>query len=54
MLRSDLYDQPELYDALLPVRAHAPYYVELARHRSGDVLELACGTGQLTVPVASA
>ena len=31
-----------------------PYYVELARQTSGDVLELACGTGQLTVPVASA
>jgi SAM-dependent methyltransferase len=54
MLSSDIYDDPALYDALLPVRAHLPYYVELSRQTSGDVLELACGTGQLTVPVASA
>jgi SAM-dependent methyltransferase len=53
-LNSDIYDYPELYDALLPVRAHLPYYMELARQASGEVLELACGTGQLTVPIASA
>ena len=53
-LDSDLYDHPALYDALLPVRGHLPYYMELARQASGDVLELACGTGQLTVPIASA
>jgi SAM-dependent methyltransferase len=51
---SDLYDHPALYDALLPVGAHLPYYVELSRQASGDILELACGTGQLTVAVASA
>ena len=49
-----MYNHPALYDALLPVGAHVPYYVELSRQTSGDVLELACGTGQLTVPVASA
>ena len=58
MLNSDLYEYPALYDALLPVSAHLPYYVELSRQTlrqtSGDVLELACGTGQLTVPLASA
>jgi len=53
-LNSDLYDHPALYDALLPVGAHVPYYMELAREASGGVLELACGTGQLTVPVARA
>jgi SAM-dependent methyltransferase len=53
-MTSDFYDHPALYDLLLPVRAHLPYYVELSRWASGDVLELACGTGQLTVPVASA
>jgi SAM-dependent methyltransferase len=50
----DFYDQPALYDALLPATAHIPYYVDLARRQRGDVLELACGTGQLTVPVAAA
>jgi SAM-dependent methyltransferase len=53
-LISDLYDHPALYDALLPVGAHLPYYLGLAQEASGDILELACGTGQFTVPLASA
>jgi SAM-dependent methyltransferase len=53
-LNSDLYDHPALYDALLPATAHVSYYLDLARQASGDVLELACGTGQLTAPIASA
>jgi 2-polyprenyl-3-methyl-5-hydroxy-6-metoxy-1,4-benzoquinol methylase len=52
-LNSDLYDHPALYDALFPVRGHLPYYMGLARQASGEILELACGTGQLTVPIAS-
>jgi SAM-dependent methyltransferase len=52
VLVSDLYDHPDLYDALLPVEAHVPFYVDLARQQAGAVLELACGTGQLTIPVA--
>jgi SAM-dependent methyltransferase len=50
---SDFYDHPDLYDALLPVGAHLPFYVDLARQQAGAVLELACGTGQLTIPIAS-
>ena len=46
-MSSDIYDHPALFDALFPVGA-------LARQTSGDVLELACGTGQLTVPIATA
>lgn len=53
-MNSDLYDHPALYDALLPATAHVSYYLDLARQASGDVLELACGTGQLTAPIASA
>src|SRR5690242_4854293 len=53
-LNSDLYDHPALYDALLPATGHVPYYVDLARQAGGQVLELACGTGQLTVPIAGA
>jgi SAM-dependent methyltransferase len=51
---ADFYDHPALYDSLLPVGAHLPYYADLARQRGGEVLELACGTGQLAVPIASA
>ncbi len=49
---SDFYDQPDLYDALLPAGAEVPFYRELARQQGGQVLELACGTGQLTLPIA--
>ena len=48
----DFYDHPDLYDALFPAGAHVPFYVDLARKQGGAVLELACGTGQLTIPVA--
>jgi SAM-dependent methyltransferase len=49
-----LYDDPDLYDALLPVSpAQLNYYLNLARRCAGAVLALACGSGQLIVPVAS-
>lgn len=51
---SDFYEYPELYDALLPVGAHLQFYLDLARQNPGGVLELACGTGQLAVPIAAA
>jgi len=50
--RDDFYDFPDLYDALLPAGAEVPFYAGLARQQAGAVLELACGTGQLTVPIA--
>jgi SAM-dependent methyltransferase len=53
-LISDFYDHPHLYDALLPANTHVPFYVDLARQQPGAVLELACGTGQLTIPIALA
>ena len=49
---AELYDHPDLYDALLPVGAHLPFYVDLARQQGGSVLELACGSGLLTIPIA--
>jgi SAM-dependent methyltransferase len=52
VLTSDFYDHPDLYDVLLPVGAHLPFYADLARQQAGAVLELACGTGQITIPIA--
>jgi SAM-dependent methyltransferase len=49
---SEFYDHPELYDALLPAGQEASFYAGLARQHAGPVLELACGTGLITVPVA--
>jgi SAM-dependent methyltransferase len=47
------YDEPELYDALLPASAaQLNYNSSLARGCAGSVLELACGSGQLIVPIA--
>lgn len=51
-MTTDFYEQPDLYDTLLPATGHVPFYVDVARRQSGDVLELACGTGQLTIPVS--
>ena len=52
-MRSDFYDHADLYDTLLPVGAHVPFYVDLARQQGGAVLELACGTERPTIPIAS-
>ena len=51
-MAADFYDHPELYDALLRAKAEVPFYAELARRQGGAVLELACGTGQPTIPIA--
>jgi SAM-dependent methyltransferase len=51
---STFYDEPDLYDALLPASAaQLNYYLNVARDSTGPILELACGSGQLTVPVAA-
>ena len=51
---SDFYELPDLYDALLPVGAHLPFYCDLATQHPEGVLELACGTGQLADTIAAA
>jgi SAM-dependent methyltransferase len=47
-----LYDHPEIYDALLHPEGHLAHYAALAERHPGAVLELACGSGQLTVSLA--
>jgi len=50
-----LYEDAEFYDAEFAGRAHEiPFYVKRARETDGPVLELACGTGRLTLPIAAA
>ena len=47
-----LYAEAELYDAIVQPGPCEAFYRDEARRRGGPVLELACGTGRLTVPIA--
>ena len=46
---ADVYDSIYSY-----VREDIPFYVEAARESEGPVLELGCGTGRVTIPIARA
>ncbi|WP_426957979.1 class I SAM-dependent methyltransferase [Muricoccus radiodurans] len=49
-----LYDIPALYDAIVQPGPCEAFYLDEARRNGGPVLELACGTGRLTLPLARA
>jgi SAM-dependent methyltransferase len=54
MTVATLYDHPDLYDARLPASARElNFYLALAQRHAGPVLALACGSGQVIVPIAS-
>jgi SAM-dependent methyltransferase len=54
-MSDNLYDRPELYDLISPPDpAMERFYVEEALEGARNVLELACGTGRFTVPMALA
>jgi SAM-dependent methyltransferase len=49
-----LYQNPDLYDVLLPVSENQlNFYLTLAERHPSAVLELACGSGQIVVPIAA-
>ena len=50
---ASFYDDPQLYDLLFSAEPFVTFYRDLARRQKGSVLELACGTGQLLIPIAS-
>lgn len=55
MERGSLYDRPDLYDLIAPRDPILErFYVETACERGGRVLDLACGSGRLTIPLAQA
>ena len=46
------YDAPELYDLLFDsLDFDLPYWLEVGRGAGGPVLEIACGTGRLLLPI---
>ncbi len=49
-----LYDLPQLYDLVVPPGRCEAFYCDIARQFGGSVLELACGTGRLTLPLGRA
>jgi SAM-dependent methyltransferase len=49
-----LYDAPALYDAMVPPGPCEAFYTRLAEETGGPILELACGTGRLSIPLARA
>src|SRR5918912_1113576 len=52
MTSRSLYDDPELYDLIVRPGPCEPFYREIARRTGGPILELACGTGRLTLALA--
>ncbi|WP_281059231.1 class I SAM-dependent methyltransferase [Mesorhizobium sp.] len=52
MVSASIYDNPSLYDCVVPPGPCDGFYRELAQKTGGPVLELACGTGRLTVPMS--
>ncbi len=49
------YDRPDLYDLLAPpVPEIEHFYVEIAIAQGARILDLACGSGRFTIPLAEA
>lgn len=51
-MSEQFYSDPQLYDLLFPAGEYGRFYPEEARRAAGPVLELACGTGQILLPIA--
>ncbi len=50
---SEVYFDGQNYDAEnFTVRDDVPFYIEMAKKAKGPVLEIACGTGRITIPIA--
>jgi len=49
-----IYDMADLYDAVVQSGPCEAFYRDLARRAAGPVLELACGTGRLAIPICAA
>jgi SAM-dependent methyltransferase len=51
----EVYEDAEFYDLEFADRRHdADFFIEQAKRANGPVLEVACGTGRITLPIARA
>lgn len=48
------YDNGERYDRIFPMTDDLPFWLNQAHRAGGSVLELACGTGRVALPLARA
>lgn len=51
---SKYVDYAEYYDSEHPIESDIPFYLEFAEKTGDPILELACGTGRLLIPIAKA
>lgn len=52
--QSEIYLKPEMYDAINSFEHDIPFYIKYAKKSGKKVLELACGTGRVAIPMAKA
>ena len=52
-MSESFYRNARLYDLMFPAGPQVRFYVEEARRARGRVLELACGTGRVLLPIAA-
>lgn len=53
MSLDEIYNDPDLYDAEFSSRLDdIVFYCEVLQERSGSILEIGCGSGRLTIPIA--
>jgi len=54
-MNNDMYRWADYYDLTQRgVAGDVPFYLEMAQQANGEILDLACGTGRITIPVAEA
>ena len=51
---TDYLDYAEYYDFVTPFSDDIPFYLEYAQRATSPLLELACGTGRILIPLAEA
>ncbi|MFO7991539.1 MAG: class I SAM-dependent methyltransferase [Thermoplasmata archaeon] len=49
---TSIYFDPKHYDAMYTMKEDIPFYLDCVKEYGEPVLELACGTGRVTVPMA--